>query len=239
MNKVLRAQALAILVGGALMAFSYLPETFQRDGDLVLSTSRVVNELGKVEKICETLHSPNGALKISLSIVPDELRNYQNVFQTSNLNNGLRLEIDEGGTTALILGEPNSSAIVANGLQTRLVPLRETKIEIEVSQKYGSSINIPEENLPVIRTSYGKLLPACDNVRVGIGFDDTRKFSGTVEIRFQYGTWRQIFPLPSWAKNFGLIIVIIAMMSWAVGDTYRPEDANEDSLEFGETDVSQ
>jgi hypothetical protein len=116
---------------------------------------------------------------------------------------------------------------------------KKTKIEIEVSQKYGSSISIPEENLPVIRTSYGKLLPACDNVRVGIGFDDTRKFSGTVEIRFQYGTWRQIFPLPSWAKNFGLIIVIIAMMSWAVGDTYRPEDANEDSLEFGETDVSQ
>lgn len=219
------------------MAFSTLPETFQNDGEIVYSTSNEVKELGPIEKLCETLHNPKGALKISLSIVPAELRNYQNVFQTSNLNSGLRLEIDEGGTTALILGEPNSSAIVANGLATRLVPLKETKIEMEVSQKYGSSINIPEEHLPVIRTSYGKLLPACGNVRVGIGFDDTRKFSGTVEIRFQFGTWRQILPLPSWANNFGLIAVIIAMMSWAVGDTYRPKDANEESQEFRETDA--
>jgi hypothetical protein len=239
MNRVLRAQVLAIILGGVLMAFSSLPETFQNDGEIVYSTSNDVVELGSIEKICQTLHAPKGALKISLSIVPQELRNYQNVFQTSNLNSGLRLEIDEGGTTALILGEPNSSAIVANGLATRLVPLRETKIEMEVSQKYGSSINIPEEHLPVIRTSYGKLLPACDNVRVGIGFDDTRKFSGTVEIRFQYGTWGKILPLPSWANNLGLIAVIIAMMSWAVGDTYRPKDMNKDSWEFRETDASQ
>lgn len=221
------------------MAFSSLPETFQKDGEILYSTLNEVKELGSNEKLCETLHAPEGALKISLAIVPRELRNYQNVFQTSNLNSGLRLEIDEGGTTALVLGEPNSSAIVANGLATRLVPLKETKIEMEVSQKYGSSINIPEEHLPVIRTSYGKLLPACDNVRVGIGFDDTRKFSGTVEIRFQYGTWRQILPLPSWANTFGLFTVIIAMMSWAVGDTYRPKDVNEDSREVRETDASQ
>jgi hypothetical protein len=33
--------------------------------------------------------------------------------------------------------------------------------------------------------------------------------------------------------------VILAMMSWAVGDTYRPKDVNKDSLEFRETDASQ
>ena len=178
-------------------------------------------------------------MRISFSIVPDGLRNYQNVFQTSDLNNGLRLEIDESGVTALILGQPNSSAIVANGLQTHLVPLKETTIEIEVSPKYGSSINILQEKLPVIRTSYGNLAPACDKVRVGVGFDDTRKFSGTVKIRFQYGNWRQLLPLPSWSKDLGLITVIVAMLSWAVGDTYRSKDTNEDCREFKETDVPQ
>ena len=58
MNRVLRAQALAIIVGGALMAFSYLPESFQPGGDIALPISRDVRELGAVEKICEVLRLP-------------------------------------------------------------------------------------------------------------------------------------------------------------------------------------
>jgi Glycosyltransferase family 87 len=128
--------------------------------------------------------------------------NHPNLLQTDDLNNGLRIEIT-GKTIALISSSTNRPA-EPDGLvfSTALEIGRWYRFRLSALSQGSVRIQLADDHPIVLNRRSFK----ANNVRIGIGFDNERRFSGDIRgLRIIYGPARsanEILLLPALAGGF-------------------------------------
>lgn len=92
-----------IAVGSIFLFLNVLPSRFEAAEKFSYEIDGRPHDQGDVPRICDVLTQKHGEVRISILVEPHSLRNFQNVFQTSDLNAGIRLEIDENGSAGVIV----------------------------------------------------------------------------------------------------------------------------------------
>ena len=153
--------------------------------------SKVLN--GQV--ICEAMNLGD-VIKIKISGNLTELYNYQNLFQTSDLNTGIRFEIDGLGQGGLLI-----SSSTADGFSGLPIPEKFVAgpFEISIRIKDGSTVLVSFMNQKSEKVFTG-LKPKCDNVIVGYGYDSTRVIKGEIQFVATILDSKPRF-IPSWLDN--------------------------------------
>jgi hypothetical protein len=173
---LLAAFMMAILILSLPVAFNSLPSN--------QSTSAAFKQMAKNEgvkiKAAEPLcgaFSKGDEINIRLTGKITEFYNYQNLFQTSDFNAGMRLEINDSGQGGLLIG---SSAAV--GFSSVSLPgkfeLGNFDISIRINDGQKVSVSFLDRKIEKVVSG---LKPKCDNVVVGYGFDSSRVVRGEVQ----------------------------------------------------------
>ena len=136
-------------------------------------------ESGAHPKICEAITN-GGELVIRVTGRLEGLRNYQNLFQTADLNAGIRIEVDETGATAFAVGDRSDLTFLAVPAAGTISPCRFRAL-IRVSDGRNVYFQLGRS----VATGYSETLqPSCSNLVVGYGFDASRLSSGRFRADF-------------------------------------------------------
>jgi hypothetical protein len=151
------------------------------------------------------------AVLVRLDFESSDTSNYPNLLQTDSLNQGLRLELS-GSTIALIAGSPG------NGIPYQVFVISKT---LSSHNWHNMVMRIVEGRYVDVKID-GVLVGAIKfdipfstrDVRVGIGFDETRRFHGDIKnidvlvgSSVLFGFWRAILDV-RFHWFFGLFLVI-------------------------------
>jgi hypothetical protein len=148
---------------------------------------------------------------VRLDFESSDRSNYPNLLQTDSLNQGLRLELS-GRTIALIAGSPS------NGIPYQVFVLSETlsshnwhNMVMRIVE--GRYVDVKIDGMSVGTMKFDIPFSTRD-VRVGIGFDDTRRFHGDIKnidvlvgSSPLFGFWRAILDV-RFHWFFGLFLVV-------------------------------
>jgi hypothetical protein len=118
------------------------------------------------------------AVLVRLDFKSSDTSDYPNLLQTDSLNQGLRLELS-GRTIALIAGSPS------NGIPYQVSILSDNLSSsnwhnIILRMVEGRYVDIKIDGVPAHTIKYDTPF-SMRNVRVGIGYDDTRRFHGEIK----------------------------------------------------------
>ena len=177
------------------IAFNLFP-TMQESVKKIEKQTR--NEGSKVlnsQALCQAINEGDEInFKISGNLT--ELYNYQNLFQTSDLNAGIRFEIDGLGQGGLLIG---SSA--ADGYSGLSIPEKFVAgtFDISIRIKDGSTVLVSFLNQSTEKVFTG-LKPVCDNFIVGYGYDSSRVIKGEIQFIATASYSKPRF-VPSWLDN--------------------------------------
>jgi hypothetical protein len=128
--------------------------------------------------------------------------NHPNLLQTDDLNNGLRIEIT--GETIALVSAPTGRPANPDGLvlSTALEVGRWYRLKLSALSPGSVRIQLNDDHPIVLNRRSFK----ANNVRIGIGFDNERRFSGDIRgLRIIYGPARsanEILLLPALAGGF-------------------------------------
>ena len=156
-------------------AFNLLPTT---QTTIAVYKQSAKNEGVKVdagEALCAALIKGD-EVNIRLSGEITELYNHQNLFQTSNLNGGIRLEIDELGQAGLVIGSNGADGYSSVSLPKKFKP---GNFDLSIQIKDGDTVLVSFQNQEIKKVIDG-LQPKCDNIIVGYGYDSSRVIRGDV-----------------------------------------------------------
>jgi hypothetical protein len=159
--------------------------------------------------ICQTIEEKNSELRILVRFIPDSLTNWQNLFQTADLNNGMRLEIDKSGSITLIVANDASGGFQAISGGRTITPGREHQVRIILTANKVIQLQVDGKKSGTLRLTY---LDLCTRVRVGIGYSDKRAFLGKGSIIFTSGEEEKYLREFPYEKLFGQIIVAISVL---------------------------
>lgn len=165
-------------------------------------------------ELCEYLTKSGGETRIKLTFRPKVLRNYQNVFQTSNGNAGIRLEIDENGGIGAIVGIADGGFIAA-GNEGRAEVGRESTASIRIVSTKGVYLKV--DDAEEVHTP-GVPSPICDRILLGAGFDETRVFEGTSSSKMTAGTSKYLLPARKLLRVIGQFLLFGAFLIWSLRD---------------------
>lgn len=155
------------------------------------SGSKVLNG----EAICQAMNNGD-EINIKISGNLTELYNYQNLFQTSDMNTGIRFEIDGSGQSGLLIG-----SYAVDGFSGLLIPEKFVvgPFDIAIRIKDGSKVLVSFMNINTEKV-LTELKPKCDNFIVGYGYDPTRVIKGEVQFVATASYSKPLF-IPSWLDN--------------------------------------
>lgn len=186
---------ITILVLSLPFAFNLLPST---QSTRLIYEQNASNEGVKInsgEPLCTAL-AKGDEINIRLIGNISELYSYQNLFQTSDLNSGIRLEINDVGEAGLLIGSNG-----VDGFSLVLVPKNfETgSFDISIRITDGKRVSITFQNEKTEKVING-LKPKCDNVVIGYGYDSSRVIKGKVHfsVNSPYSVPRYV---PHWINN--------------------------------------
>ncbi len=110
---------------------------------------------------------------------PSEANPFQNLFQTADLNSGLRAEVRADGLLTLVL--PALDGLQPEGLSSlvHLEPGIPHQIKLSYSDSGMASVAINDRT---IRRRFSPETISCENMRIGQGFDSSRVFLGPHEL---------------------------------------------------------
>ena len=177
------------------MTFNLLPT---KQESVKMIERQVRNEGVKVlngQALCQAVND-GGEIVFKISGNLTELYNYQNLFQTSDLNTGIRFEIDGLGHGGLIIG---SSA--ADGYSGLSIPNKFVvgNFVISIRIKNGSTVLVSFLNQKTEKVFSG-LKPICDNFIVGYGYDSSRVVKGEVQLIATASYTKPRF-IPNWLDD--------------------------------------
>jgi hypothetical protein len=135
--------------------------------------------LGERKEICEAV-STNRMVIIDVRGRINELRNYQNLFQTGNQNTGIRVEIDDQGVVGLLVANRSEVTFASLASSGTISPGR---VQLRFVIRDGSMLL----NQVGASVSTGKLVepqPTCNETVIGYGFDSSRQTEGNYKIDF-------------------------------------------------------
>jgi len=136
-------------------------------------------ESGAHPKICDAITN-GGELVIRVTGRLEELRNYQNLFQTADQNAGIRIEVDETGAVGLLVADRSDLTFLAVQAAGTISPGRFQAL-IRVSDGRNVSFQLGRS----VATGHSETLqPSCSNLVVGYGFDASRLSSGRFRADF-------------------------------------------------------
>jgi hypothetical protein len=179
-----------------------LPIIFNQFPTTQVSTKKIVveanNEGVKInggEWLCKNMQKGD-QINIQVLGTLDELYNYQNLFQTSDVNSGIRFEIDGLGQGGLIVG-----STTVDGYSDLLIPGKFVvgKFDILIRIYDGSRISVSFLNESTEKSFEG-LNPICDNFVVGYGYDSDRLIKGDIQFTASASYLSPRF-IPIWLEN--------------------------------------
>jgi hypothetical protein len=186
------ASTLVLLLPTALNLFPTMQESVEK---IETQTQNKGLKVLNGEAICQAINNGD-EINIKISGNLTELYNYQNLFQTSDLNSGIRFEINGFGQAGLIIG---SSAV--DGYSGLSIPEKFVvgPFDIAIRIKDGSTVLVSFLNRSTEKVFSG-LKPVCDNFIVGYGYDSTRVIKGEVQFIATASYSKPRF-VPSWLDN--------------------------------------
>jgi len=152
-----------------------------------------------------SINNPQNAyLHLNLRFRPDSSEGYPNVFQTADVNRGVRLEIT-GTTAGLVIHDSDSpNGVRALILTTSLEKGRWYFLEVEILN--GSFVRAVLDGKEV-RAEGGRLDLETSKILVGAGFDSTRAFRGQID---QISLLKGNLSLPERSLKLVYIVLIFA-----------------------------
>jgi hypothetical protein len=171
-------------------------------------------DLGSSQKFCRAFYESNQRIDIDFSVIATTLENrYTNIFQTDNVNMGLRLEINSEGELSALVHSPDGGSekligVVANGV---IRPNVLTRIHVSVSQD-SLEVNIDDGPVALLE---GNLMPTCRRVLIGGGFDSSRTTDGEVRAKIHFGQIEFVttFGLPMRARDTARILLTLLVIA--------------------------
>lgn len=125
-----------------------------------------------------------------------EFYNYQNLFQTSDYNSGIRLEINDVGQGALLIGSNAADGYSAVSMPSKF-NLGNFDISIRIVDGQRVLLSFLDKKIEKVVSG---LSPKCDNVVVGYGFDSGRVIRGEVQFLATASTSNPRF-VPQWIDD--------------------------------------
>ena len=172
-------------------------------------------DLGSDQKFCRAFYNKTEKMTLQLSVLATDVGNrYTNVFQTDDLNMGLRLEINPEGKLSAVVQSPdggpeNFIGVMANGV-VRANELSNVSVSV-----FSKTLGLSVDGGPTAFLE-GDFTPTCKRVLIGGGYDSSRNTKGVVRARVQFEkvTYLTTFGLPMRVRDisrilFSLLIVAI------------------------------
>lgn len=209
-----------VAVGSIFWFLNALPSRFEVAEKYSNEIDGRPRDQGGVPRICDVLSQKHGEVRISILVTPNSLRNFQNIFQTSDLNAGIRLEIDENGSAGVIVAGEKLENLLIVSSPSRLSVGKRSSISILIAHDSGVTMSIDD----IKSTLLGTVNPKCNRLRTGVGFDDTRGFDGMGSIKLEAGINHKQYSTPAWLEIFGQMSIALGSLIWAVGDTFTRSD---------------
>lgn len=224
MSQSSKRTAGTLAVGMFLVALTFLPIRYRPTDSWRDAESSAVRELASRPALCESLKQNNGESRFEIRFRPKELRNYQNVFQTSDGNVGVRLEIDEIGTIGLIVASSTGSFMTAVST-ARAVVGKWTVARVQL--KASGEVRLSVDDASTVQAR-GMPMPSCDRILLGAGFDGTRKFSGEVSAKMSAGTRSNPLPAYQLIRLLGQFFLLMGFVAWALKESESPNRDGHD-----------
>lgn len=137
----------------------------------------------EISRVCDSWLQYGGELSIGGSVSFEQQGSHQNVFQTSDLNDGIRMEIDPNNQVAVILGDHLTKGIkgVVLGQSERSGSNKLSfTFQITISKEYMKTVFNGDDKSVSIKENI-----LCDKAQVGSGYDKSRELLGSAVIQFQ------------------------------------------------------
>jgi len=172
-------------------------------------------DLGNDQKFCKAFYNAKEQIDIDFIANITTLDNrFTNIFQTDDLNRGLRLEISPDGKLNAFVSSPDGAApdMVIGVLSSGVIKAKTlTKIRISV---YSNTVGLSINGGPVV-VQEGNFLPTCKRVLIGGGFDNTRTAIGFVQATVNVYDTRYVttFGLPMQVRNIARIIFTLLLVA--------------------------
>ena len=226
-RKIMKIRRLIVLVFTALTFFGSTLEALPRQNasEYKNSTPKTLIEgmpnepldLGFDQKFCRAFYEKNEKIDIYFTVRITMLRNrYTNIFQTDDLNMGLRLEIGPDGELNAFVRSPDGYGPekVIGVLSYGFIKANSvTKIHISVHSN-TLSVNIGDGPDKVQK---GNFQPSCNRVLIGGGYDGTRTTIGDVRaiVGIQNSDQVTTFGLPIRVRDITRILFLLLLFALA------------------------
>ena len=194
-RNVLFVFLLSVLALSLPFAFSRLPVTQTKSSALQKLAKSEGVKLDSGEVLCAAF-SKGDEVDIRLTGNITEFYNYQNLFQTSDYNSGIRLEINDVGQGALLIGSNAADGYSAVSMPSKF-NLGNFDISIRIVDGQRVLISFLDKKIEKVVSG---LSPKCDNVVVGSGFDSGRVIRGEVQFLATASTSNPRF-VPQWVDD--------------------------------------
>ena len=128
--------------------------------------------------LCSQINLQNATVRIESVFTVNALKNWINVFQTDNANQGVRLEINKKGTTALLMPiseEGKFSALIFKNETLRVGTKNSFSAEITIRNMIEVKAQLNGE-LKSMKFPYS--LIGCDRMLNGGGYSNDRELNG-------------------------------------------------------------
>jgi hypothetical protein len=195
-NKYLIASfLLSTLVLLLPISFNQLPTTQVSTKNIEVSTNNAGIKVADSDQICRAMEQGD-EINFKISGTLSELYNYQNLFQTSDLNAGIRFEINGLGEGGLLVGSSASDGYSGLSIPGKFVVGR---FDVLIRIKDGSKVFVSFLNKEIEKVFEG-LKPTCDNFVVGYGYEPGRVIKGNVQLSAT-ASYSKPRLVPSWLDN--------------------------------------
>ena len=177
------------------VTFNQLPTTQASTKSIEVASSNEGIKVPDGEHVCQA-REEGDEVNIKVSGNLTELYNYQNLFQTSELNAGIRFEIDELGQGGLLIGSD-----AADGYSVLMLPEKFVVGEFDMSIRIsdGSKVLVTFLNKTSEKV-YEGLRPICDDFIVGYGYNSDRITKGEVQL-IATVSYSKPSLVPTWLDN--------------------------------------
>ena len=135
--------------------------------------------LASIKEFSETVRSEAKDINISFKMKAYSIGQYNNVFQTAQLNSGIRMELASPSTAALVVGCGNENrctgVIISNNFEIN----KWYMVTIDLDRR--SHLRVSLNGDVVVNGKYPGLNYSLSEFAVGTGLSKTRPFDGVIE----------------------------------------------------------
>ena len=179
-------------------------------------------DLGPNQNFCEAFYNRNVKMNIDFTVDVTTLSNrWTNIFQTDDLNSGLRIEIGPDGVVGAVVQSPDGGSVEFLGVQAKGVVKTQTLTKIAISV-YPNNLTVKIDDGEDTYLE-GNFQPSCNRVLIGGGFDSTRTTIGDVQATVRIETEELVttFGMPMKTRTIARVVFTLLMVALAY--EYRKE----------------